>query len=91
MLTRAAQSPALNQALLHGLPPGTSSFSVIETSSGNGICTRVTRITQGAEDVKPQVVSETSGCGDRARQSVNPDVKHIDYRAPAAPMPRTSL
>jgi hypothetical protein len=92
MMTRAAQAPALNQALLHSLPAGTTSFSVIQTSTGNGVCTRVTRITRGPQDAQPQMVSETSGCGDRAQASpANPDVKHIDYRAPAVPTPRTSL
>lgn len=92
LLTRLSQAP-LNQAVLEGLPAGTSSFSVVQTSSGNGVCTRVTRITQGAEDAKPQVVSQTSGCGESLHRAApsDPDLKQIDYRVPAIPAPRTHL
>ena len=61
MLSRLPQDDSLRRAVMQGLPPGTTSFSMVETSTGNGVCTKVTRITQGAEDAKPQVVSQTSG------------------------------
>ncbi len=93
MLSRLPQGDTLNTAVLHGLPAGTTSYSVVETSTGNGVCTRVTRITQGAQDAKPQVVSETSGCGEDRHLSgpANPDVKQINYRGPAVPAPGSRL
>lgn len=93
MLSRMPQDDSLRSAVMQGLPPGTTSFSMIETSTGNGVCTQVTRITQGAQDAKPQVVSQTSGCGDNAHHPASPDpsLKHINYPAPAAPEARSAL
>jgi hypothetical protein len=87
LLTRLPHGQALNQAVLKDLPPGTTSFSYISTSTGSGTCTQVTRITRGAEDAKPQVVSQTSGdCGASSSQTATApaDLKHVSYR-PAAP------
>jgi hypothetical protein len=83
LMTRLSTAP-LSQAVLRDLPPGTTSFSLVQTSSGNGICTRVTRITRGAGDAKPQMVSESSGCGDRLEaKPANPDLKQANYQPPA--------
>lgn len=93
MLSRLPQADTLNSAVLHGLPAGTTSYSVVQTSTGNGVCTRVTRITQEAQDAKPQVVSETSGCGQDRHLSgpANPDMKQINYRGMAGPAPGARL
>jgi hypothetical protein len=93
VMTRLPQGPALNQAVLEGLPPGTTSFSMVQTSTGNGVCTRVTRITQGAQDARPQVVSQTSGCGESVGEAAPPkvDIRQINYRLPDAPAPRSGL
>jgi hypothetical protein len=93
MLSRMPQDDSLRAAVMQGLPPGTTSFSMIQTSTGHGVCTKVTRITQGAPDAKPQVVSQTSGCGDHAHDaaSADPSLKHIAYPAPAAPEARSAL
>ena len=93
MLSRLPQDDGLRSAVMQDLPPGTTSFSMIETSTGNGVCTQVTRITQGGQDAKPQVVSQTSGCGDNAHHPASPDpsLKHINYPAPAAPEARSAL
>jgi hypothetical protein len=93
MLSRLPQDDSLRSAVMHDLPPGITSFSMIETSTGNGVCTKVTRITQGAADAKPQVVSQTSGCGESAgaAPSANPDLKHANYPAPAVSEPRHAL
>jgi hypothetical protein len=93
MLSRMPQDDGLRGAVIQGLPPGTTSFSMIETSTGNGVCTKVTRITQGAQDAKPQVVSQTSGCGDNTHDaaSADPSLKHINYPAPVAPEARSAL
>lgn len=94
LLTRLPQGQTLNQAVLKDLPPGTTSFSYVSTASGNGVCTQVTRITRGANDAKPQVVSQTSGdCGSPAQGAVSnpPDLKHVNYHAPAAEPARTAL
>ena len=93
MLSRLPQDDSLRSAVVHGLPPGTSSFSMIETSTGNGVCTKVTRITQTAQDAKPQVVSQTSGCGESAGAAPagNADLKHANYPTPAVSESRSAL
>lgn len=94
LLTRLPQGQSLNQAVLKDLPPGTTSFSYVSTSTGHGVCTQVTRITRGADDAKPQVVSQTSGdCGPAAQSAVSDpsDLKHVNYHAPAVDSARTAL
>jgi hypothetical protein len=94
LLTRLPQGQTLTQAVLKDLPPGITSFSYVSTSSGNGTCTQVTRITRGANDAKPQVVSQTSGdCGAPAHDTLRgpSDLRHANYHAPAAEPARTAL
>jgi hypothetical protein len=91
MLSRLPQDDGLRSAVMQDLPPGTTSFSMIATSTSNGVCTKVTRITQGAQDAKPQVVSQTSGCGENAHNAADPSLKHIAYPAPAVPEARSAL
>jgi hypothetical protein len=92
LLTRLPQGQALNQAVLKDLPPGTTSFSYVSTSTGNGTCTQVTRITRGAQDAKPQVVSQTSGdCGASSQAAAPADLKHASYQATAPKTARTTL
>jgi hypothetical protein len=101
LLTRLPQGQPLNQAVLQNLPPGTTSFSMVSETTGNGVCTHVTRVTRGANDAKPQVVSQTSGdCGPGAnnvapaQSSRQGDLRQINY-APAvynsAPSARGAL
>jgi hypothetical protein len=92
MLSRLPQDDGLRSAVMQDLPRGTS-FSMVSETSSNGVCTKMTRITQGAQDAKPQVVSQTSGCGDNAHNatSADPSLKHINYPAPAAPEARSAL
>jgi hypothetical protein len=46
------------------LPPGTESYSMVSTWSGNGVCTQSVEITSPANGGKPRVVSHSSGnCG----------------------------
>jgi hypothetical protein len=64
-----ANSPAFapNQPIetaLGNLPPGTESYSMVSTWSGNGVCTQSVEITPPANGDKPRVVSHSSGnCG----------------------------
>ena len=49
---------------LGNLPPGTESYSMVSTWSGNGVCTQSVEITSPANGGKPRVVSHRSGnCG----------------------------
>jgi hypothetical protein len=94
LVTRLPQGQVLNQAVLKDLPPGTTSFSYVSTSSSNGVCTQMTRITRGANDAKPQVVSQTSGdCSAPTHDTLRgpSDLKHVNYHAPAAEPARTAL
>jgi hypothetical protein len=46
------------------LPPGTESYSMVSTWSGNGVCTQSVEIVSPANGGKPRVVSHSSGnCG----------------------------
>ncbi|HVW75002.1 MAG TPA: hypothetical protein VHC39_15305 [Rhizomicrobium sp.] len=84
----------LFRATLNGVPQG-ATFSMVSESSSNGVCTHVTRITQGAGDAKPQVVSQTSGdCGQGAHSiapTADPDMKQINYPVPALHTVRNTL
>jgi hypothetical protein len=89
MLRRLPQDDGLRSAVMHDLPPGTS-FSMVSETSTNGVCTHMTRITQGAGDAKPQVVSNTSGnCGERPSAALpasnDPNLKRINGDMSAAP------
>jgi hypothetical protein len=96
MMAATPQSQPLFRATLNGVPQGAASFSMVSETTSNGVCTHVTRITQGAGDAKPVVVSQTSGsCGDAAHSATpaaDPDIKQINYRAPAVRLgPRAAL
>jgi len=59
-----AQALTANQpiaAALSNLPPGTESYSMVSTWSGNGVCTQSVEITSPANGGKPRVVSHSSG------------------------------
>ena len=94
MLAAMPQSP-LYHATLKGVPGGATTFSMVSETSSNGVCTHVTRITQGAGDARPQVVSQTSGnCGEgahSAQPASDPDMKQINYRMPAVHSARGTL
>ena len=95
MLSRLPQDDGLRSAVMQDLPHGTS-FSMVSETSSNGVCTHVTRITQGAGDAKPQVVSNTSGnCGEKPSAALpassDPNLKRINGYVPAAPAPRSAL
>ncbi|HSS14340.1 MAG TPA: hypothetical protein VLL04_10620 [Rhizomicrobium sp.] len=49
----------LYHATLGAPPRGTTAFSIV--SETDGACTHVTRITRTADEIKPQIVSQTSG------------------------------
>jgi hypothetical protein len=52
------------EAALGNLPPGTQSYTVVSTWSGNGVCTQAVEITSPANGGQPRVVSRSSGnCG----------------------------
>lgn len=95
MMAAMPQDQALYNATLKGLPQGSTSFSMVSETTSNGVCTHVTRITQGAGDAKPQMVSQTSGnCGEGAHSaapSTDPDVKQINYHMPAVRPVRSAL
>ncbi|MBV8089232.1 MAG: hypothetical protein JO139_06595 [Alphaproteobacteria bacterium] len=54
----------LIEAGLRSLPPGTTSYTMVSTWSGNGVCSQSVEITSPANGGKPRVVSHSSGnCG----------------------------
>ncbi len=56
-----------DEVKLANIPPGTVSTTWISTSSGNGFCTRETRISKASAEAKPEVVSRQSGdCGSKS-------------------------
>ena len=95
MLSRLPQDNGLRSAVMHGLPPG-ASFSMVSETTSNGVCTHVTRITQGAGDARPQVVSNTSGnCGEHPSSALaashDPDLKRINGYMPVTPASHSAL
>jgi hypothetical protein len=59
-----AGSNGLTSATLRGSPAGTESYSMISTMSGSNTCTRDVRIISRGDNVRPEVVSHSSGnCG----------------------------
>jgi hypothetical protein len=64
MRMRLPDSDALIEAGLGSSTPGSTSYSVVSTSSSDGTCTRTVQVTAPAGGGKPQVVSHESGaCG----------------------------
>jgi hypothetical protein len=58
----AANQPI--EAALGSLPPGSQSYTMVSTWSGNGVCTQSVEITSPANGGQPRVVSHSSGnCG----------------------------
>jgi hypothetical protein len=52
------------EAVMGNMPPGTASYTMVSTWTGNGVCTQSVEITTPANGGKPRVVSQTSGnCG----------------------------
>lgn len=65
--TLLSSGSMLDEAKLANIPPGTISTTWISTSSGNGFCTRETRVTKTSAEAKPEVVSRQSGeCGSKS-------------------------
>ena len=72
-----ARAPALggNQAIeagLRSLPPGATSYTMVSTWSGNGVCSQSVEITSAANGGKPRVVSQSSGNCAPAASAVGP-------------------
>jgi hypothetical protein len=84
MLAAVPQGQQLYSATLNGMPQGATSYSIVSETFGNGVCTHVTRITQGAGDAKPHVVSQTSGnCGTQShalQPATDQNMRQIAYR-----------
>jgi hypothetical protein len=52
------------ETALGNLPPGTESYSMVSTWSGNGVCTQSVEITSPANGGRPRVLSRSAGnCG----------------------------
>lgn len=54
------------------LPPGTTSYTMVSTWSGNGVCSQSVEITSPANGGQPRVVSHSSGNCGSAPSSVGP-------------------
>jgi hypothetical protein len=72
-----ARAPAFGgnqpiEAGLRSLPPGTTSYTMVSTWSGNGACSQSVEITSPASGGQPRVVSHTSGNCGSAPSSVGP-------------------
>ena len=59
-------APGMTYAGLAALPPDSESYSVTTISSGKGVCIREVRITSSGDGMKPQMFSQSSGCGNQA-------------------------
>lgn len=85
-------APGMTNAGLQALPPGTQSYSVTTISNGQGVCTREVRITSAGAGLKPQMVSNSSGCGDSVAPAVEaPKSTAIKALIDANPAPRKRI
>ena len=85
-------APGMTDAALGGLPAGTQSYSITTISNGQGVCTREVRITSGGAGLKPQMVSNSSGCGDDAVPAADaPKSTAIKALIDANPAPRKRI
>jgi hypothetical protein len=82
LMQRAAQSGALDQAAMRGMPAG-SNLSFISTASGNGFCMKTTQIT-ATPGGKPKVVSKTSGNCSDSNNAVAPSSDNVALHAISA-------
>ncbi|MBV8337522.1 MAG: hypothetical protein JO358_19200 [Alphaproteobacteria bacterium] len=77
----------LIEAGLRSLPPGTTSYTMVSSWSGNGVCSQSVEITSPANGGTPRVVSHSSGnCG-----SVPSSVGPIGTLTVPAPMHRPDM
>jgi hypothetical protein len=60
------------EATFGNLPPGTTSYTMVSTWSGNGVCSQSVEITSPANGGQPRVVSHSSGNCGSAPGSVGP-------------------
>lgn len=67
--------PDMTQATLRGLPAGSESYSVTTISTGQGVCTREVRVR--SDGARPQVVSQSSGCGDQSSPEAVPGTQTV--------------
>jgi hypothetical protein len=85
-------TPGMTNADLQALPAGTQSYSVTTISTANGVCTRSVRVTGAGQGMKPQMVSQSSGCGDDAVPSADaPKSTAIKALIDANPGPRRRI
>ena len=85
-------APGMTDAALGGLPAGTQNYSITTISNGQGVCTREVRITSAGAGMKPQMVSNSSGCGDDAVPAANtPKSTAIKALIDANPSPRKRI
>lgn len=93
LVEQQAAGDPLSAAMLKDMPAGSSSYSFVSTSAGNGFCMRTTQITSSPNG-KPKVVSQTSGnCGSPSNSAVSttlkapqPGLQTINYKQePAQP------
>jgi hypothetical protein len=71
-----ASNPGLSEIEAGKLPPGTESYSVVSSVSGNGVCARSVQITSRGEGQKPQVLSRTYGDCANGDGGTMPGVQH---------------
>lgn len=80
--------PTITDAGLGTLPAGTESYTVTTISTGKGVCTRAVRITSTGQGMKPQMVSQSSGCDDAGPAVGAPRTIKATLKNAAAPRQR---
>ncbi len=93
MMRQAAMMPsppdaALHEAALAGAPAGTSSFTMVSTSNGQGVCTESVRMTSMGDGKPPKVERSASGACRAAQPSAAPATP---AEAKPGPIPRNSI
>ncbi|WP_019834090.1 hypothetical protein [Sphingomonas sp. PR090111-T3T-6A] len=89
-LMHASPDAALHAATLAGAPAGASSFSMVSTSNGQGVCTRSVQVTSMGDGKAPKVERSSSGaCGTAAAQPSAAPATPAE--AKPGPIPRNSI
>jgi len=82
----------LHAAALANMPAGASSYTLVSTSTGNGVCTQSVSITSMGSGKAPQVLRKTSGdCGAAAKPSSTLVPASIEQPAKPKPVSHDSV
>ena len=92
MASQPLPGAGLHSAALANMPAGASSYTLVSTSSGNGVCTQSVSITSMGKGEAPKVLRKTSGdCNAAAKPSSTLIPASIEQPVQANTVPHDSI